>query len=173
MSAQKADPKAMKYDFVVNNLTQAEIARKYGLTPATVSERARRDDWKGAKIAHVNSITQRSYEKIAESVANDKVTHINEAIAVARATLRAYAQALTAGEVKVNSKDAIEAAKFLVVTLNPEGLPQTDDSAPKLDVNPDASDFLRRVVEAARGQVDSSGVLEGSVLVGPTGTKPN
>lgn len=173
MSAKKADPKAMAYDFVVNGMSQAEIARKYGLTPATVSERARRDDWKGAKLAHLNSITQRSYEKVAESVANDKVQHINEAIAVARGTLMAYAKQLAAGNVHVTPKDAQLMAQFLVVTLNPEGLPQTDDSVPRIDANPDSAEFLRRVVEAARGQLDPARVLEEGLLVGPTGTKPN
>lgn len=173
MTAQKADPKAMAYDFVVNGMSQAEIARKYGLTPATVSERARRDDWKGQKLAHLNSITQRSYEKVAESVANDRVQHINEAIAVARGTLMQYAKQLKEGNVHVTPKDAELMARFLVITLNPEGIPATDDSAPRLDANPDSTEFLRRMVEDARGRLDSARVLEAGVLVGSPGAKPN
>lgn len=173
MSQAKADPKAMANDFVTGGLSQAEIARKYGLTPASVSERARREDWKGQRLAFQNSLARRSYEKVAESVANEKAQHVTEAIAVARATLRRYAQQLAAGQVNVTPKDAAMMAELLVKTLDPDGVPNTDESRPVIDVSPDSAEFLRRAVEAARGRLNPSGVLEGTVLEGAKGTRPN
>jgi len=168
------DYDALEKLYVTEDHSYASLAKIGGVTPQSVGEYAKRNDWAGKKMAYKAALARRGYEVVAESVAFKGAQIKEEAIAVARATLRRYASDIVEGKVPVTAKDAAEMIRLLIKELSPEetrddrGAPIVIEGAERPD-----SDFLRRVVEAARGRVDPAGSVEKSIQVRAGGTRPN
>lgn len=169
-SRQKADYKSLEVQYVTEGKSYSEIARSAGVAPQSVSEYGRRNDWPGKRAAYEAALARRGYQQIAETVASKQAEIKTEAIQVARATLRAYAQALVQGTVVPTAKDAALMIDLLVKELTPEGT--RDDSTVITTISPDA-DFLRSVVEAARGRFSGTGDVEGALLGGAPRSRSN
>jgi hypothetical protein len=172
---RKYDAKVVEQEYVTGQDSIRGLAAKHGISFSTLAAQARKDDWKGRRIAYQSSLSRRGYETMAAQVAGAEAAIREESIAVLRATLRVYAQRLTNGEVPVSTKDAVETIRQLAVLLGePEGGSRDEPyNVTGTDrAKPDA-DFLRRAIEAARGRLAAGGVLEGPPAGKPSGTRSN
>jgi hypothetical protein len=168
---RKADYKNLEVMYVTEGRSYSDIARAASISPQSVSEYGRRNDWPGKRAAYEAAMSRRGYAKIAEHVASQKFEIRNEAIQVARATLRAYAQSLINGQVVPTAKDAALMIDLLIKELTPEGSRGDEDTIVST-ISPD-TDFLRSVVEAARGRFSSGADVEGALLGGAQRTRAN
>lgn len=168
---RKADYADLEKQYVTEGKSYSDLARQANISPQSVSEYGRRNDWPGKKAAYQAALSRRGYAQIAEHVANQSAEIKTEAIQVARATLRAYAQSLVNGTTVPSAKDAALMIDLLVKELMPDG--ERDQSATIVStIGPD-TEFLRRVVEAARGKFSGSGDVEGALLGGSPRTRAN
>lgn len=168
---RKADYAALEKLYVTEKQSYSDCARVGGVSPQSVSEYGRRHDWAGKRAAYEAALSRRGYAQIAESVVDQRAEIKSEAIAVARATLRAYAQGIVNQTVIPTAKDAALMIDLLIKELAPEG--GRDHSETIIStIGPD-SEFLRSVVEAARGKFSGSGNVEGALLGGSPRTRSN
>lgn len=167
----KADYASLEKMHVVEGTSFSALARAAGVSPQSVSEYARRNDWKGKRAAYESSIARRGYENIAATVASQSAEIRMESVQVARATLRAYANALVSGQVVPTAKDAALMIDLLAKELTPSDL--RDHEATIVSTASPDTEFLRRVVEAARGKFSGTGDVEGALLGGTPRTRAN
>ena len=169
----KTDFAEAKRLYVTEGLTYAEIGARLGCSAQNLNARGRAEDWKGQKLAYSSMLQRRGYESIAAKVGEERATILSEAVAVARATLRKYAQDIVDGSAKVTAKDAATMIELLVRELAPDGV-REDHGTPVIVSGKAAdADVLRRVVEAARGHVGEQGGMGAPVLGRATRTGPN
>lgn len=169
---KKADYAALEKLYVTEGQNYSELARIAGVSPQSVSEYGRRNDWPGKRAAYEAALSRRGYDAIATTVATQNAEIRTEALTVARATLRAYAQALLDKTVVPTAKDAALMIDLLVKELMPEGGRDHSEGTIVSTIGPD-SEFLRRVVEAARGRFSGPGDVEGALLGGSPRTRSN
>jgi hypothetical protein len=167
----KADYASLEKMYVLEEKTYSALARFAGVSPQSVAEYARRHDWPGKRAAYQSSLSRRGYENVAATVASQTAEIKMESISVARATLRAYANALVSGQVVPTAKDAALMIDLLAKELVPDD-GRDHESTIVSTISPD-SDFLRRVVDAARGKFSGTGDVEGAILGGSTRTRSN
>ena len=163
--------------YVVDGKSHREIARIADISNSTVSQKAKRDDWEGKRLAYQASLNRRGYELAAAEVANEQHLIVKENVLVSRAYIRTFAQQLAEGKVTTNAKDALSFMQFLAETFDAtkgEGLKDgpkvIEGSAVSVGDN---ADLVRRVVEAARSRRAPAGGVDGGVLGRPEGTLPN
>jgi hypothetical protein len=149
--ATKWDTKTGEQMFVVQEMGVREVARHFGVSPSAVSAFAKREDWIGKRMAYKSAIARRSYESMADQVAAERTEIARENVLAARATIRRYLNDLAAGKVGVTAKDAELMMRFLVQEMAPHEGPSHE--APMKDVTPPDHEFLKRVIETARGKV--------------------
>ena len=168
---RKVDWKVLERESVIEGKSDREIARSWGLSNATVSAKHRADDWTGKRLAYQNAMSRRSYEKVAESVANEQAEVTKESVLAARLYLRKFIADVNAGTIKPNAKDAIGMIQLLVTQLTAPAEEKTDVPV-VVEQTPDV-DFLRRVLETARERVAESGDVGPGLLVNPPTPRPN
>lgn len=169
----KIDYDEAKKRYVMQDQSLRQIARDLGLkSNASISKRARDEDWAGQRISYKAAVARRSYEASAASIAEQGKEAKDEALLAARLTIRTYIKALNDGEIKPNSRDAQMWAAWLLteVTAPPDASTEGPDVK---NVTPPNTDDLRRIVEAAREQVASAGDLGPAPLVIASPTRPN
>lgn len=160
----KADYAALEKMYVTEDKTYAELARLAKLTAQSVSEYGKRNDWPGKRAAYRAALSRRGYEQVAEAVSFKQAQIVDEAISVARATLRAYANGIVEGKVQVTAKDAAEMIRLLVKELSPDDT--RDNNGPVvIDNQSEDADFLRRIVETARGRATPTGSVGTALAV--------
>lgn len=152
MATSKWDHKTGRDLYVVHGQGIREIARTMAVSPSSISAVAAKEDWKGQKMVYESSVARRSYENMASSVADEKGEILKENVLAARATIRKYLVDLSAGKVSVTARDAELMMRFLVTELNPADGIKYDDPSVK-NVTPPDGEFLKRLIEAARGKV--------------------
>lgn len=169
---RKFDPQSVEQEFVTSDISIRELARRHAVSWSTLASWARKEDWRGKRVAYKAALSRRSYEVMAADIATQTGVVKEESVAVMRATLRAYAQQLKNGEVKVNVKDAVEAVRALTLLLaEPE---ETKEDPTVVSVGPSGdADFFRRIVETARRRVAASEPVEGTAQTGPAITRAN
>lgn len=169
---RKADYAYLEKLYVTEDRSYSELGRMANISPQSVSEYGRRHDWPGKRAAYQAALSRRGYAQIAEHVASQGAEIRTEAMQVARATLRAYAQALVDKQVIPTAKDAALMIDLLVKELAPDG--ERDHSDPTIvsTIGPD-TEFLRRVVEAARGKFGGSGDVASPLLGGASRARTN
>jgi transposase-like protein len=165
------DPKRVEQEFVTSELSIRELARRHGVSQSSMAKHARDNDWKGKRIAYKAAISRRGYEHMAAEIAAQEGIIREESIIVMRATLRKYAEGLAAGDVHVNTKDAVEAVKTIAQLMGEPDSGKRDADNARTVSKPDA-EHLRRVAEAARERARPV-ILEGSPGEGKSGAKPN
>jgi hypothetical protein len=159
----KYDPKTARDMFVVQKQGINAIARFFGVSPSSISERSRKEDWKGQQIAYESAIARRSYESMAAGVADERSQIAQENILAARATVRKYLADLSTGKVQVTARDAELMMRFLVGELAPaDGL--NHDAPSMKDVTPPDADFLKEIIRASRTKVAAPVQGEGTKL---------
>ena len=114
---KKVDWDQLQREYVTEEKTARELARKYGLSNSTVSAKQRSEDWNGARVAYKNAIARRSYEGIADSVAYEQTEIKKESILAARLYVRQFVKDLTDGKVHANAKDAALMIQLLINEL--------------------------------------------------------
>lgn len=171
-SRSKIDYDKYEKMYVTEDKTYAELARLAGITAQSMSEYGKRHDWPGKRAAYRSALSRRGYEQVAEAVSFQQTTIINEAIAVARATLRAYADGIVKGTIPVNAKDAADMIRLLVKELSPDDSRDTNGPIVIEQQSADA-DFLRGLVETARGRIPAPGSVGPAVAVRATRARPN
>jgi len=161
--ATKWDTKTGEQMFVVQEMGIREVARHFGVSPSAVSSFAKREDWIGKRMAYKSAIARRSYESMADRVAAEKNEIAKESVLAARATIRKYLNDLAAGKVSVTAKDAELMMRFLVQELAPHEGPSHEP--PMKDVTPPDHEFLRKVIETARGRVAAAPTVSEGIKV--------
>lgn len=171
--ATKYDEKAAEHEYVSTSVSLRALAAKHGVSVSTMAEKARNEDWRGKRVAYQAAMARRTYETMAVAAADEEAIIRKESVAVMRATLRRYAQQLTAGDVNVTTRDAVEAVKILAVLMGEPGTREDDkiDSARNV-TKPDA-DHLRRIAETARRRLAEPGILDGAVVNEPASARSN
>lgn len=150
----KYDPKTAKDLFVVQRMSIREVARQMGASPSAISERSRREDWMGQRMAYDASVARRTYENMADAVASEKGDIAKENVLAARATVRFYLKQLSEGKVNVTTRDAVEMMKFLAAEMVAPG---SSSHADPRDVTPAPDkDFLQKLIDASRSKVAAS-----------------
>lgn len=160
---QKVDWTVLEREAVTEGISDREIARRHALSNATVSSYARKNDWAGKKLAYRNAVSRRSYEKVAESVANETADITKENVLAARMYVRKFIADLNSGTIKPNAKDAIEFIKLLVTELMAPPEEKTD-SVTIVESQPDG-DVLRRLLDTARQRGAIPGPVDSGLLV--------
>ena len=168
---QKVDWAALEKEAVTENVSDREIARKHNLSNSTVSAYARANDWKGKKLAYQNALSRRSYEKVAESVANERAAIETENVLAARMYIRKFIGDLNEGHIKPNAKDALAFMQFLIGELVPPDAEKTETPV-IVEQMPDA-DVLRQLVDAARRNGTQPRPVGPGPLVNPEAPRPN
>lgn len=166
----KADYAEVERKYVVDERSYRSLAAEYGLSVQTIAERGKKEDWPGKRLAYQAAIKRRSYEKMADGIATESAAIKSEAIMVARATLRRYAQDIVEGKIAVTAKDAAIMIELLVKELAPDSSREAEGDTVIVGAKPDA-DILRRVVEAARQRGAPTGDLATTALVSSEGTR--
>lgn len=168
---QKVDWTLLERESVTEGKSDRELARKYGLSNATVSAKNRADDWKGKRLAYKNAIARRSYERVADSVAHEQGEITKESVLAARLYVRKFIADLNSGVIKPNAKDTIS---FIALLANELTAPAEEkgDTVISVEQAPDV-DFLRRVLDAARERVAESGGVGPGLLVDPPSPRAN
>jgi hypothetical protein len=161
--------------FVVDGKSHREIAVYAGTSNSTISQKAKRDDWTGRRIAYHQAIARRGYETEAAQSAVELDVIRKESTLLARAYLRTFANSIRDGSLKPNAKDALEFMKFLA-DQDPTG--EAAKSGPTVISGTSVpveggDDFLRRIVEVARARVASPGGLGEDPLGDPPTTRTN
>jgi hypothetical protein len=163
--------------YVVEGKTHREIARIAGCSNSSVSQKAKRDDWEGKRIAYKAALSRRGYEMTADAVAHEQQEVRRESVLVARAYIRTFATQLAEGKVQTNAKDTLEFIRFLADQMDAskgEGLKDgpkvIDGHAVSVGGN---EDFLRRIVDVARARLTPRGGVVGDLLGEPPGTLKN
>jgi hypothetical protein len=157
--------------YVTEDRSDAELAKLAGVTPQSVSEYGKRNDWPGKRAAYKSALARRGYEQVAEAVAYKKTQIIEESITVARATLRAYANGILEGKIPVSAKDAAEMIRLLVKELAPDDSRDQRDAPVVINGTADA-DFYRRLVETAQERLARGGVAK-TAQPGTPGPRPD
>lgn len=168
----KIDYNALEKMYVTEDKTYAELARLSNITAQSVSEYGKRNDWPGKRAAYRAALSRRGYEQVAEAVSYQQTTILNEAIAVARASLRRYADDIVSGKVTVTAKDAAEMIRLLVKELSPDDSRDTNGPI-VIEQQSEDADFLRRLVATARERAGTTGGVGTAVAVRATRTRPN
>jgi hypothetical protein len=155
---QKHDYTKLEQEFVTSKLSIREIGRRNDIPFGSIAEYARSHDWTSKRAAYQSSLSRRTYERVADEVANEEAAITKESVLVLRATLRRYAEQLKDGVISVTPKDAVLAIQTLSVMLTnsdrDEGNIIEGSVAPE---RPDA-EWLRRVVDVARSRAAAGDV---------------
>jgi hypothetical protein len=167
----KINYELVKQKYMTEGRSYASLAAEFGVTAQSIAAVGKRDDWRGQRMAYQNAVSRRTVEKMAEGVASEGAVIRSEAVLVARATLRRYAQDIAEGKVAVTAKDAALMIELLVNELAPDNSREND--APIIVSPSGDADLLRRVVEAARGRATLSGSVGDPPLGGATRTRSN
>lgn len=165
------DPQALEQEYVTSDISIRALAARHSVSWSTVASWAKKEDWKGKRVAYKAALSKRGYEVMAAEIASQQGVIKEESVAVLRATLRAYAQLLRNGEIKVTPKDAIEAVRELrAATTEPDEVKEATVVTVGASADPD---FFRRIVETARKRVATAGGVEGTSPPGPANARPN
>jgi hypothetical protein len=169
---RKYDPKAVEHEYVTGEISLRALAAAHGVSFSSLAAYARKEDWAGKKVAYQSALSRRTYEAMAAEQGNLQGVIKEDSIKVLRATLTVFAEQLAARKVAVTPKDAIEVVRALAVLLGQE---EGADDRTTINVTPRAvdADLLRRVAEAARGQIAADTVLAGVAPGESPGTRPN
>jgi AcrR family transcriptional regulator len=166
------DPIVIEKDYVTSDLSLREIARRNGISHSSLAKHAKDNDWEGKRVAYKAALSRRGYEAMAAEIAQQEGIIREESLIVMRATLRKYAEALAAGNVAINTKDAVEAIKTIAFLMG-EPKDGSQNAADARPVNKPDAEHLRRVAEAARRQLAGPGVLGRSAQEGKPRARPN
>jgi hypothetical protein len=163
--------------YVVEGKTHREIARIAGCSNSSVSQKAKRDDWEGKRIAYKAALSRRGYEMTAESVAHEQQEVRRESILVSRAYIRTFATQLAEGKVQTNAKDTLEFIRFLAGEMDPAKGEGLKDGPKVIEGNAVAvggnEEFLRRIVDVARTRLAAGRGVGGDLLGESPGTLKN
>ena len=168
---RKWDPKKVELEFVTSDLSIRELARRNSVSYSSMAKHARDNDWNGKRVAYKASLSRQTYEKMAAEIADQEGIIREETLIVMRASLRRYAEQLAAGEVNITTKDAVEVVKAIRDMIREPDDGKRDAEGARTVSKPDA-EHIRRIAEAARSR-SRSVVLEGTVVAGEQGTRPN
>ena len=173
---RKYDPKQVEHEYVTGEISLRALASAHGVSFSSLAAYARKEDWAGKRVAYKSALSRRTYEQMAAEAGNQQAVALDESIKVARATLAVYAENLAARKVAITPKDAMETIRTLAELLRePEG--GMDDGRNARVINGTArdlnADLLRRVADAARGQIAADSVLAGVAPGESEGTRPN
>lgn len=173
--APKVDHKLLEREFVTGDVSVRELARRHGISWSAVAYQARKEDdagltWYDKKKAFSESVSHKSYDKMAERVATEDVAIRDELVLVHRATIHAYAQQLREGKVAITPKDAVAASQQLLLMMG-EATSRAETKNLDLRATVDLDEF-RRIAELARSRL-SSGNMAGLAPGEPEGTRPN
>jgi hypothetical protein len=168
------DWNSIRQRWIGERLSYRQLEKIFGVTYSTIAARARKEDWEGQRMAYEAALARRSYESMATEVGAEQGQIRGEGIAVARAYLRRFAERLGRDEISPNAKDAAVFIQLLLNELKPPAETKHDPTVIEgtaRSVND--AEYLRRVVELARGQVAPSGGSGPGLLVEPPGTRQN
>lgn len=175
MGPQKADWAEIKRLYITEKKSARELARQFSLSNSTISDKVKKEDWDGQRMAYESSISRRTYDRIADTVAHETAAIRSENILAARAYVRQFIKDLAAGGVQTNARDAVAMIQVLnreLAPANGEGL--KTDAPGVIEVNgPHNADFLRAILERARLRRPESGGMGIAVLGDPSDTRPN
>ena len=170
---RKYDPTAVEHEYVTGDLSLRALAAKHTVSFSSLTAYARRQDWSGKRIAYRSALSRRTYETMAAETAGISSVIREESIKVARATLQVYAERLAARQVPISPKDALDTIRTLAELLRDPDEVKQDDRVIDGTARQVNADLLRRIADAARGQVVADGVLEATAPEQPKGTRPN
>jgi len=165
--AVKVDLRDLEREFVTGETTIRALAKKYDMSFSTLAYHARKEldeqpNWYDKKRAYKGSVDRQRYERIADRHASDMMEIHEESITVARATLRAYAQQLKDGEVKVSTKDAMLAVTVLQTLMGEPSTISEERSVAFRIPGFESEDSLRALIELARARIVPGAVAGGS-----------
>lgn len=160
---KKYDPKLARDMFVVQGMKINEIARACGVSPSSISERSKREDWLGQKLAYDSAVARRSYESMAAGVAAEASEIAKENILAARATIRKYLADLAGGKVQVGPRDAELMMRFLIGVTEPQ--PGLNHGTETKNVTPPNADFMQEIIKRAREKVGPAPVISEGLKV--------
>lgn len=175
---RKIDYAPVKNEYIETEQSIRALAAKYGVSFGSLAERARNEGWLQLRQAHGRSVAAKTYEGMAQQIAEQERAIRLEQIAVLRATLHHYAQQLKGGKINVTAKDMVATVQALDSLLHggsPRG--DSDSATPNPDiinVTPGIdADFYRRLVEHARDRVAAPGSVGTASISGAPGSRTN
>lgn len=161
---RKYDPKVVEHEYVTTEISLRALAQKHGVSFSSLAAFARKEDWTGKRVAYESALSRRTYDVMAQDAGDLRGSVKNESVKLLRAQLAVYAEQLSARKVPITPKDAIETVRALAVLLGQEEGGTTADDRTIIVSGPSRSvdaDLLRRIADAARGQLSPAGVLGG------------
>jgi hypothetical protein len=172
---RKYDPKEAEHEYVTTDISLRALASKLDVSFSSLAAFARKEDWTGKRVAYQAALSRRTYDVMAQEAGDMRGVIRSESIKLLRAQLAVGAEQLAARKMAMTPKDMIETVRALAVLLGEEGGAASDDRT-IIQVNSSRSvdtDLLRRIADAARGQVSADRVLAGTVEREPERTRPN
>jgi hypothetical protein len=158
--------------YITEGKTYQQLADMAGVTLGAVGQYAKRNDWRGKRIAYEHALARQTYNAVSAEIAHERATIKAEAITVVRASLRQYAHDVVSGKTTVTAKDAAILIELLVNDLMPEENKESDDHTIVVNGTSD-TDFIRGVVEAARGRLPTTVSVGGDLLERSSDSRPN
>lgn len=169
----KVDYKAIEQEYVTTGLSYRELGRRHGINFSTLAARARAENWRDKRLAYEQTVSRKTYEKIADKVATEEAKIRDENILTLRLGIRKFAQDVAANKVSISASDATKMIETLARLVSEPDQVNPDDSITVVPVGRPDADLLRRIVEASRGRLDRPGLLEDPAGPGAEGTLIN
>lgn len=172
---KKADWGEIKRLYITEKKSARELARQFALSNSTISDKVKKEDWDGQRLAYDSSISRRTYDRIADTVAHETAAIRSENILAARAYVRKFIGDLRDGNVQTNARDAVAFIQVLTRELAPErGEGPKTDAPGVIEVHgPQNTDLLRAILERARSRRVEPGGLDAPLLGNAPDTRPN
>lgn len=167
----KVDYKAIEREYVTTGLSYRELGRRYNINFSTLAARARAEGWRDKRLAYEQTLSRKTYEKVAEKVATAEAQIRDENILTLRLGIRKFAQDVASNKVNISAGDATKMIETLARLVSEPDKTNPDDTVTVIPVGRPDADLLRRIVEAARGRVDQPIVLADGDGSGAEGTR--
>lgn len=167
------DYKEIEKEYVTTELSYRELARRHGINFSTLAAKGRTEDWPTKRQSYQQSLSRKTYEKIADKVSSEEAQIRQENVLTLRLGIRRFAEDAASRKVSVSAADAVKMIEALAkLTTEPDQV-NPDASINAVPVGPPDADLLRRIVDAARGRIDPDRVVEGTALPVVAGPRPN
>ena len=171
---RKYDPKVVEHQYVTTDVSLRALALEHGVSFSSLAAYARKEDWTGKRVAYKAALSRRTYEVMAAEAGDQRAVAHDESVKIARATLAVYAEMLAQRKVMITPKDAMEAVRTLAMLLGgQEGATRDDPVVINGSAKTVNADLLRRIADAARGQIATDGILAGAAGEEPSRTRLN
>lgn len=170
----KVDYLTLEREYVESDISIRDLAKEHGISWSTVADQARKREWTRKRSEFLKRQSELEIENAAQRRVRQHAEFKDEALMVARAGLRRYAESLIDKPerpgITVDTRDAIGLIKSMLLLMG-DATQRMESTSLGIQLNAEGipADFFQRLAEVARER-SSVGVVEGvarPLIAGP------